>query len=151
MAAARRIQRSREEVATVRARSRRSRFIARVTLFAAMATIATSLAAPSGALAAGRTHAVTLGLGHAASRVGSTEPRSSSAGAGKRPASEPRVAKTLASVPQTFASSAGRASVTAALLVAGLGAGGLLGKWLLEFVGKSSRTRGQPRMGALAA
>lgn len=135
----------------MRVRSRRSRFIARVTLFAAVATIASSLAAPSGALAAGRTHAVALGLSHAASRVGSTGPRSSSAGAGKRPAPEPRLAKTLASVPQTHASAPERASVTAVLLAAGLGAGGLLGTWLLEFVGKSSRTRGQPGMGALAA
>ena len=135
----------------MRVRSRRSRFIARVTLFAAVATIASSLAAPGGALAGGRTHAVTLGLRHAASRAGSTGPLSSGAGAGHRPAPEPRVAKTLASVPQTYASSTGRASVTTTLLVASLGAGGLLGTWLLEFVGKSSRTRGQPRMGALAA
>ena len=135
----------------MRVRSRRSRFIARVTLFAAAATIASSLAGPGGAFADGRTHAVTLGPGHAASRSGSSGPLSSGVGAGHRPAPAPRVAKTLASVPQTFASATERAGVTAVLLVANLGAGGLLGRWLLEFVGRSSRTRGQPRMGALAA
>lgn len=133
----------------MRVRSRRSRFIARVTLFAAAATIATSIAAPSGALAVGRIHAVTLGLGHAVSLADSTGLLPP--GLGRRSPPEPRVAKTLASVPQTPASVTERAGVTAVLLVASLGAGGLLGRWLLEFVGKSSRTRGQPRMGALAA
>ena len=133
----------------MRVRSRRSRFIARVTLFAAVATIASSLAAPGGVLAAGRIHAVTLGLGHAAGRPFSTgliPP-----GAGRRPAPAPRVARADAGVPQTSASATERAGLTAVLLVASLGAGGLLGRWLLEFVGKSSRTRGQPRMGVLVA
>ena len=129
-------------------RSRKSRFIAKVTLFAAVATIASSLAAPGGVLALGRAQAVTAGLSQVAAPAQSPAPLSPHAGG--RPIPAPRVARVFASAVQPTAFAASGLVAPEALLAAGLALSALLGGWLLEFVGRSSRTRGQPRVGELA-
>jgi phosphate/sulfate permease len=132
----------------VNRRSRRSRIIARVALFAAATVISTALAAPGLALAIAPVHAAAAILGHAAQVA--ENPALPPLRAGHRPPRAPRSERLLASVPQLDPGSSAVALAVTALLAAGLALALGLGGWLLEFVGRSSRTRGQPRMGVLA-
>ena len=136
----------------MKARSRRSRLVTRVTMFAAAALFSTSLSTPVPALAAGRAHAIPFPAASSPSRlpesldsVGLVPPA-----AHRHRALRPHAVKDFAGVSQTHLSAGVRAGFSAVVLVAGIGLVGALGAWLLEFVGRSSRTRGQPRAGALA-
>jgi hypothetical protein len=67
--------------------------------------------------------------------------------AGRRSPRVPHIARVLASAGPSVVQGLSRTTPLPVLLVAGAVLVTGLGRWLLEFVGKSSRTRGQPRMG----
>jgi hypothetical protein len=127
---------------------RRSRIFARFALFGAATVVSTMLLAPGLAMAAAPIHVAAIALVHSAPLA--ETPALLPPLAGHRPASGPRAARLLASVSQLSAGSTAATLAVASLLAAGAALSMGLGTWLLEFVGKSSRTRGQPRMGELA-
>jgi hypothetical protein len=130
-------------------RSRRSRIVARIALFAAAAALSTTFAGPAIALAAPLHHAPA---------VASVAPAALAANLAVRPLNvghrgpvPPRIARFFTSVPHSATSVlAGLGLALASLLLLGALLAALLGGWLLDFARRSSRTRGQPRVGELA-
>jgi hypothetical protein len=138
----------RGEIATVRARSRRSRFVTRVTLLAAAAVISSSLAVPGAMPTAGLLLASTARPHQAA--LLAENPALLPPLAGRRSLRIPRVARALVSAAPSVAQASERSATLPVLWAMGAVLTMGLGRWLLEFVGKSSRTRGQPRVGEFA-
>ena len=136
----------------MKARSRRSRFVARMTILAAAALFSTSLSTAAPALAA--THAGLTAPQFVSSARGSVAVFEGVAlvppTVHHRSGTRPHLFKDIAGVSPTNFSADARAGFSAVALAACVFLVGVLGTWLLEFVGKSSRTRGQPRMGALS-
>jgi hypothetical protein len=132
----------------VRARNRRSRFVTRFTLFAAAAAISSTLVVPGSAPLAGPLLASVAQPQQAV--LLAADPGSLLPVAGRRLPRAPHLARALASAGPSAVQAPARTTTLPVLLVAGTVLAAGLGRWLLEFVGKSSRTRGQPRMGELA-